>query len=158
MSLVDTACVGQISATQLAALGPNTAIFNMTFSIFSFMGVALANIIARNSVKAQGLTREERNLRMDKNERLLSHTIITAVSVGLVTTLCLFTFGSSLLRFMGASQSVMDSALGYLYARAVGMPAVLFMAVSQGKPISSDPTDTSWLKVHVWDSKTCGLR
>ena len=33
MSLVDTACVGQISATQLASLGPNTAIFNFVFQV-----------------------------------------------------------------------------------------------------------------------------
>ena len=31
MSLIDTACVGHVSALQLAALGPNTAIFNFVF-------------------------------------------------------------------------------------------------------------------------------
>lgn len=30
ISLVDTACVGQVSSLQLASLGPNTAIFNST--------------------------------------------------------------------------------------------------------------------------------
>lgn len=33
MSLVDTACVGQISSVELAALGPNTAIFNFVFQV-----------------------------------------------------------------------------------------------------------------------------
>ena len=35
MSLVDTACVGQMSAAQLASLGPNTAIFNFVFQVTS---------------------------------------------------------------------------------------------------------------------------
>lgn len=38
MSLVDTGCIGQTSSTQLAALGPNTAIFNFVFQVFSFLG------------------------------------------------------------------------------------------------------------------------
>ena len=33
MSLIDTACVGQVSAVQLAALGPNTFIFNFVFQV-----------------------------------------------------------------------------------------------------------------------------
>lgn len=33
MSLVDTACVGQLSSVELAALGPNTAIFNFVFQV-----------------------------------------------------------------------------------------------------------------------------
>lgn len=33
MSLIDTACVGQVSAVQLAALGPNTAVFSFVFQV-----------------------------------------------------------------------------------------------------------------------------
>lgn len=33
ISLVDTACVGQVSSLQLASLGPNTAIFNLIFQV-----------------------------------------------------------------------------------------------------------------------------
>lgn len=33
ISLVDTACVGQVSSVQLASLGPNTAIFNLIFQV-----------------------------------------------------------------------------------------------------------------------------
>lgn len=36
MSLVDTACVGQTSSLELAALGPNTAIFNFVFQVRHF--------------------------------------------------------------------------------------------------------------------------
>lgn len=33
MSLIDTGCVGQVSSIQLAALGPNTSIFNFVFQV-----------------------------------------------------------------------------------------------------------------------------
>lgn len=46
MSLIDTGCVGQVGSIQLAALGPNTSIFNFVFQIFSFLGAATCNLIA----------------------------------------------------------------------------------------------------------------
>lgn len=65
MSLIDTACVGQLGPIQLAALGPNVAIFNFIFQVtyfmnfqslrifympflkvFSFLGAATCNVIA----------------------------------------------------------------------------------------------------------------
>ena len=33
ISLVDTACIGQLSSLQLASLAPNTAIFNLIFQV-----------------------------------------------------------------------------------------------------------------------------
>jgi hypothetical protein len=35
MSLIDTGCVGQVDSIQLAALGPNTSIFNFVFQVES---------------------------------------------------------------------------------------------------------------------------
>ena len=132
MSLVDTACVGQISAIQLAALGPNTAIFNMVFAIFGVMGAALANSMARQSLKAFGLTKDEKQRRREANETVLSHTLVSAVLLGVAVMAMLLTCGPTLLRWMGTSSHVMTAALQYLYVRALATPAVLFIAVSQG--------------------------
>jgi len=140
MSLVDTACVGQISAVQLAALGPNTAIFNMIASVFSFLGVALANRLAKNSVKVQGLSKDEKSKRKKQNETVLSHTALVAVGFGLAVTGSLFAFGPALLRCMGTRADVMTPALQYLYVRAIATPAVLFMTVAQGACLLLDPT------------------
>ena len=35
MSLVDTACIGRTSTAELAALAPNSAVFNMIFQVCS---------------------------------------------------------------------------------------------------------------------------
>ena len=40
MSLVDTACVGQVSSIGLAALGPNTAVFGFVSMVFQFFSVS----------------------------------------------------------------------------------------------------------------------
>lgn len=132
MSLVDTACVGQISAVQLAALGPNTAIFNMIFAVFGVMGVALANRLARNSMKTPGLSKEEMDNRREQNETVLCHTLVLAIGVGFAVTALLFAFGPMLLRWMGTSASVMKPALDYLLIRAIATPAVLLIGVAQG--------------------------
>ncbi len=40
ISLVDTACVGQVSSLQLASLGPNTAIFNLIFQVYCCLSLS----------------------------------------------------------------------------------------------------------------------
>ena len=47
MSLVDTACVGQISSVGLAALGPNTAVFGFVSMLFQFLTTATTAMVAR---------------------------------------------------------------------------------------------------------------
>lgn len=132
MSLVDTACVGQVSAKQLAALGPNTAIFNMVFAMLSVIGAALANRLARNSHRTPGLSKNEKAKRREENETILSHTVILSVGLGAAVTAAFFATGPTLLRLMGTSPSVLKPALDYLLIRSLATPAVLFGAVAQG--------------------------
>ena len=47
MSLVDTACIGRISSVQLAALAPNTAVFNFVFAALYFLQTAVTALCAR---------------------------------------------------------------------------------------------------------------
>lgn len=133
MSLVDTACVGQISATQLAALGPNTAIFNFIFMAFSFIGSAIANILASNSIKNQtNLSQEDLQQRKEYCETVLSQSLVLALGLGLFMTLVLSLTGQGLLKMMGTGPTMMPAALPYLMIRALATPAALFIAVSQG--------------------------
>ena len=47
MSLVDTACVGQVSSIGLAALGPNTAVFGFVSMVFQFFTVSTTAMVSR---------------------------------------------------------------------------------------------------------------
>lgn len=51
LSMVDTACVGQIDASSLAALGVNTGLFSVAFLIFNFLGTATTPLIARAAAR-----------------------------------------------------------------------------------------------------------
>lgn len=132
MSLVDTACVGQMSAAHLASLGPNTAIFNFVFQLFSFLGLSIANVLAANDVHSPGLSTHEMRKRQHFSESMLCYTLTLAVSFGCLASVCLLAFGPSMLSRMGTSAHVMAHALPYLRVRALASPAVILILVAQG--------------------------
>ncbi|KAI7838915.1 hypothetical protein COHA_007321 [Chlorella ohadii] len=134
MSLIDTgeACVGRVSSLQLAALGPNTALFNFAHNLFAFLGVATTNIIASNSLKAAGLDAKTLKRRRAAAERTLCNSLTLAVVCGLVVGTLLLTCGRTLLAGMGTAPELMQPAWEYLAFRALAAPAVLIMSVSQG--------------------------
>ena len=45
-TLVDSAVLGRYSTLHLAAIGPNTALFNSMFQLFAFLGVTVANAVS----------------------------------------------------------------------------------------------------------------
>ncbi len=76
----------QVSSLQLAALGPNTALFNLVFQVFSFCGVATTNVIANNSLTKPGLSDAQRQQREDTCSRILCYAGIVAVVLGCFAT------------------------------------------------------------------------
>ena len=132
MSLVDTACVGQRSSAQLAALGPNTAIFNFVFQVFAFLGTGTTALIARNSLSAQGISSKERRQRQQEASVVLSNSLAIALTCGIFVTSVFLLFGPSILYSLGADDSVIQSALCYLKIRALASPAVMIMSASHG--------------------------
>ena len=121
MSLIDTACVGQLGVTSLAALGPNVSIFNFVFQAFTFLGAATCNILAGYGDK-------------DHQEalRTLSHALLLALGCGVGVMAVLLCFGPLLLSLMGSEGSVGVEALSYLRIRALSAPAVMVMVASAG--------------------------
>lgn len=132
MSLIDTACVGHVSALQLAALGPNTAIFNFVFQLFAFLGVATTSTIASNSPKLPGLDPSARAARLHAAQTTLSNSLCLALVCGALAMAALLTQGPRLLAAMGTPAEVVGPALQYLRIRALAAPAVMIMSVSQG--------------------------
>ena len=147
MSLVDTACVGQYSSLHLAALAPNTSVFNLFFQLFTFLGYTTTNLIASNSVKAEGLTAAEKQLRSETASRVLAHSLVLAVGSGLACTLVMLTCGPALLTAMGASPETLGPALSYLQIRALASPAVMVANVAQGACLGQQD---SWTPLKVF--------
>eukprot|EP00898_Chlorokybus_atmophyticus_P008509 jgi/Chlat1/865/Chrsp107S00034 len=130
MSLVDTACVGQIGAIELASLGPNTAIFAFVFSLFSFVGTATCARIAKSSAATSDLQRLQQ--RETEAAKALCHGLTIAAMAGVVVMLVLEALAPQLLRWMGAGDSLMKPGLEYLRVRALSAPAVMALVVGQG--------------------------
>ncbi|KAL0055499.1 hypothetical protein WJX82_001214 [Trebouxia sp. C0006] len=132
ISLVDTACVGQVSSLQLASLGPNTAIFNLIFQVFAFLSVTTTNVLATNSIQAPGISDKERKRRLAFSEMMLSYTLCVAMMLGLCIIVFLEAVGPWLLTLVGSSADILGPALQYLRIRATASPAVMLVMVAQG--------------------------
>ena len=103
MSLIDTACVGQISTTALAAMAPCTSIFQFVFFAFFFMSAATTNLVASNPPESVYSVHDtaEAARRVDLNERVVSNASLLAVVLGSIVSLSLFKFCDPLLTLAG---------------------------------------------------------
>jgi len=135
-TLVDSACLGRYSTIHLAAIGPNTAVFNSVFQLFTFLGVTTANTVASNLQHAG----EEGSLRDTRDT--VGTAIILAICLGAMTTILLLTLGSTILHGMGTDAQVVPYALEYLNVRALGTPVVLVLNAFQGLCLGQQDTIT----------------
>ena len=122
VSLVDTAFVGRLGTTELAALGVNTALFGFAFFVFNFLAYATTPLIAADVGRGD----------LDAAGRTAVQAVALAIGIGLAGIMALQAGAGGLLRLMGAEGSVVDAGAGYLRARAIGMPGVLLVTVGHG--------------------------
>jgi MATE family multidrug resistance protein len=122
VSLVDTAFVGQLGKTPLAALGVSVAVFSVAFFLFNFLAYGTTPLIA--GAVARG----------DSNEagRLTVAALVLGTTIGVITMLLLQLLADPVLRLMGARAELLADAAGYLRIRLLGMPAVLLATVAHG--------------------------
>ncbi|KAG0556011.1 hypothetical protein KC19_11G019500 [Ceratodon purpureus] len=130
MSLIDTGCVGQVSSVHLAALGPNTSIFNFIFQLFTFLGSATCNLLAGVSTRASSA--EAQKTQQHQASQLLNHALFLAVTFGVAVCVLMEVLAPQLLALMGTGPEYLKPALVYLRIRALSAPAVLILIVGQG--------------------------
>eukprot|EP00986_Skeletonema_menzelii_P013101 scaffold7444_cov149-Skeletonema_menzelii.AAC.2 len=134
MSLIDTACVGQVSTTALAAMAPCTSIFQFIFFAFFFMSAATTNLVASNPPESVYSVHDtsEAAKRVDLNERVVSNASLLALGLGTLVSVSLVKFCDPLLTLAGTSPALLEAARPYLLIRAVGIPFVFLATVLQG--------------------------
>jgi MATE family multidrug resistance protein len=122
VSLVDTAFVGRLGASELAALAVSTAVFSVAFFIFNFLAYATTPMVAG----ALG--------RGDPAEagRVVAAALAVAVAGGAATVLVVEALAGPILTVMGAGSDVIADATTYLRIRALAIPAVLIALVGHG--------------------------
>jgi putative MATE family efflux protein len=120
--LVDTAIVGHLGRSQLAALGLAGAVLSSAFTIFNFLAYGTTAVVAR----ASGAGEHERAA------RLAAQALWLSVGIGVVLVVLLEALGAPLLRALGGHGQSGHYALVYFRIAAVGLPAALVALAGQG--------------------------
>lgn len=122
VSLVDTAFVGRLGATELGALGINAAVFALAFMLFNFLAYGTTPLVAaawgRGDQEGAG--------------RIVTQAIGLAIVIGTVAAAFLEIAWQPLLKAMQAGPELLAPAGEYLRIRALAAPAVLLVAVGHG--------------------------
>lgn len=119
MSLIDTACVGQISSIGLAALGPNTSVFGFAAMVFQFFTVATTAMVSRAHDKADKA----------KMGECVSDGLVLAGICGIAGSAMLIGLGPTVLKMLYTPPELMAPAMQYLTVRALALPALLVTLV-----------------------------
>ncbi|XP_023733227.1 protein DETOXIFICATION 42 isoform X1 [Lactuca sativa] len=161
-SLVDTAFIGQIGATELAAVGVSIAVFNQVSRIAIFPLVSITtsfvaeeDTIMNSSHQMQGPTTNSENKKLlelhnIKSESLDEESIVTSyekkripsassaiiigVVLGFLQAVFLINASKPILSIMGikSDSPMLYPAQQYLKLRSLGAPAVLLSLAMQG--------------------------
>jgi MATE family multidrug resistance protein len=135
VSLVDTAFVGRLGTTSLAALGIDAAIFGLAFFAFNFLAYGVTPLVARAIGAGEA----------DRASRVVANGLVAAVGLGTVVTAVLLVGAEPILNVMGASDEVAGEAVGYLRIRALAAPAVLIITLGHGAFRGHQDTRTPFL-------------
>ena len=120
--LVDTAIVGHLGRSQLAALGIAAVVLSTLFAIFNFLQYGTTAQVGRASGAG-----EERAAR-----QLGGQALWLCLGVGIVLTILLVTFAPAVVELMGADGRTADYAVTYLRIVSLGLPFAFIALGSQG--------------------------
>lgn len=132
LSLIDTAFVGRLGGTELAALGVAAAVFGLVFFVFNFLEYGTTSLVA-DAVGAEDRSRADR-------------AGTTAFFIAAASGLAIIAVGElvapAALRLMGASGAVLGPSLVYLRIRLLAAPAMLLIRVGHGIYRGNEDTRT----------------
>ncbi len=120
--LVDTAIVGHLGRSQLAALGIAFTVLGGLFAIFNFLQYGTTAQVAR----AGGAGERE------TARRLGAQAVWLSVAFGLAVSLLVAVLAEPLVSLMGGEGEAADYAVTYLRIAAVGFPAAFLALGGQG--------------------------
>ena len=123
MSVVDTAVVGSLGPSQLAALGPATMLSDSTVYIFFWLNVACTNLFANAYARGEH----------KKAFETLSDALYVALACSVVLVAGLHFFsGGALAQICAQAPAALPGAKQYLSIRQLGVPAFMAAMVLQG--------------------------
>jgi len=122
VSLVDTAFVGRLGATALAAVALAGAVFAVSFALFNFLEYGVTPYVAG----ALGAGDPE------AADRFAIGALGVGAGAGIVVAIGLIVAAVPVLHVLGAGRDVLEPAVAYLRIRATALPAVMIAMVGHG--------------------------
>jgi putative MATE family efflux protein len=120
--LVDTAIVGHLGRSQLAALGIAAVILGGAFAIFNFLQYGTTAQVARAGGAGEA----------EAARRLGAQAIWLSLAFGIAVSALIAVFAEPLVTLMGGDGQAADYAVTYLRIAAVGFPAAFLALGGQG--------------------------
>ncbi|MDH5281993.1 MAG: MATE family efflux transporter, partial [Thermoleophilia bacterium] len=120
--LVDTAIVGHLGRSQLAALGIAFTILGGLFAIFNFLQYGTTAQVARAGGAGEGETAR----------RLGAQAVWLSLAFGIAVSVLVAVLAEPLVSLMGGEGDAADYAVTYLRIAAVGFPAAFLALGGQG--------------------------
>ena len=129
MTVIDNAFVGQVSSTQVAAMGPGGALLDFPSFLFFFLSVATTNLIA---------TKVAEDVPVDQAAReVLGVTLRLGVLSGTFLFLAVNAFKVLGLQGMGASAETLGPAVAYVSIRSLWYPLTHIVSSMQSSLMAS---------------------
>jgi MATE family, multidrug efflux pump len=120
--LVDTAIVGHLGTTQLAALAIAATVLTTGFTVFNFLTYGTTAQVAR----LHGAGRDH------EAAALGSQALWLSLAIGLLLLTAVLAFAPAAVHLMGGEGEVADGAILYLRIAAVGAPFFMLTTAGQG--------------------------
>ena len=120
--LVDTAIVGHLGRSQLAALGIAFAVLGGVFAIFNFLQYGTTAQVARAGGAGEGETAR----------RLGAQAVWLSLAFGIAVAALVAALADPLVALMGGEGQTADYAVTYLRIAAIGFPAAFLALGGQG--------------------------
>lgn len=149
LSLVDTSFIGlsgspDLSANNLAALGPATTFFDGATYLFAFLNVATTNLYAS--------ARSQSGPNSPEAESVVRTASRVAVNCGIGIMFFLLAFARPLLKlYMGdkaaSTPGLLDAATDYVLIRALSMPTSLLLGVLQAALLGAKDSVTPLIAI-----------
>ena len=142
VSLVDTAFVGRLGATPLAALGIAIAILSVGFWVFIFFAYGITPLVSRAIGEGDS----------PRAARIIGSGLLAAAGLGVVVSVLLILCAGLLTDLMGARGEVHAQATAYLRIRSLAIPAVLVILLGHGAFRGHQDTRTPLLVTIAFNS------
>ncbi|HYH89618.1 MAG TPA: MATE family efflux transporter, partial [Solirubrobacteraceae bacterium] len=120
--LVDTAIVGHLGTTELAALAIAATVLTSAFTVFNFLTYGTTARVSR----LHGAGQEE------EAGALGAQALWLGLAIGIVLAALTIAFSRPVAQLMGAEGEILDGAVLYLRIAAAGAPFFMLAAAGQG--------------------------